>query len=134
VTDSRAARADAVIFDPALRALREMAMGMFDGVLGGIVGAGMAGVVDDLIQRHGGLQGIVQQFQRQGLGATIQSWISTGPNQPIAPDQVHQVLGTELLQELSAKTGLPLQELASKLSTVLPKAIDQITPNGVVHS
>jgi len=109
-------------------------MGMFDGVLGGIVGAGMAGVVDDLIQRHGGLQGIVQQFQRQGLGATIQSWISTGPNQPIAPDQVHQVLGTELLQELSAKTGLPLQELASKLSTVLPKAIDQITPNGVVHS
>jgi uncharacterized protein YidB (DUF937 family) len=109
-------------------------MGMFDGVVGGLVGAGMARVVDDLIQRHGGLQGIVQQFQRQGLGPTIQSWISTGPNQPIAPDQVHQALGTQVLQELSAKTGLPLQELTSKLSTILPQAIDKMTPNGTVHS
>lgn len=109
-------------------------MGMFDGVLGGIVGAGMAGVVEDLIQRHGGLQGIVQQFQRQGLGATIQSWISTGPNQPIAPDQVHQALGTQILQELSAKTGLPLQELTSRLSTILPQAVDKMTPTGTIPS
>jgi uncharacterized protein YidB (DUF937 family) len=128
-------RADAVPFPRVILAqLWEAAMGMFDGVLGGVVGAGMAGIVQDLIQRHGGLQGIVQQFQRQGLGGTIQSWISTGPNQPIAPDQVHQALGTEVLQELSARTGVPLQELATKLSTILPQAIDKMTPNGTLHS
>lgn len=109
-------------------------MGMFDGVVGGLVGAGMTKVVEDLIQRHGGLQGIVQQFQQQGLGPTIQSWISTGPNQPIAPDQVHQALGTQVMQEIAAKTGLPIQDLASKLSTILPQAIDKMTPNGTVHS
>lgn len=108
-------------------------MGMFDGVLGGVIGAGAAGIVNDLIQRHGGLQGIVQQFQQQGFGPTIQSWISTGPNQPIAPDQVHQALGTQMMQELSAKTGLPIQELAQKLSAILPQAIDGMTPNGTVH-
>ena len=46
-------------------------MGMFDGVLGGIVGAGMVSVVNGIIEKHGGLQGVVSEFEKNGLGATV---------------------------------------------------------------
>jgi uncharacterized protein YidB (DUF937 family) len=35
-----------------------------------------------------------------------------------------------LLQQLSAKSGLSVQELAQKLSAILPQAVDTMTPNG----
>ena len=70
-------------------------MGMFDGLLGGVVGAEMATVVNGLIEKHGGIQGIVAQLEQQGLGGTVRSWVGTGPNQPITADQVHQAFGPE---------------------------------------
>ena len=74
-------------------------MGMFDGLLGGIVGAGMVSVVSGILEKHGGLQGVVNEFERNGLGATVQSWVGTGPNQTISQDAVHRVLGPDLLQQ-----------------------------------
>ena len=109
-------------------------MGMLEGLLGGIVGAEMATTVNSFIQQHGGVQGIVAQLEKQGLGATVQSWIGTGPNQPISPDQVHQVFGSGSLAQIAAKAGLNPQELAQKLSQVLPTAIDKLTPEGRVPS
>jgi uncharacterized protein YidB (DUF937 family) len=107
-------------------------MGMLDGLLGGIVGAGMVSVVNGIIEKHGGLQGVVSEFERNGLGSTVRSWVGTGPNQPISPDEVHKTLGPELLQQLSAKSGLSVQELTQKLSQVLPQAVDKLTPNGAI--
>jgi uncharacterized protein YidB (DUF937 family) len=107
-------------------------MGLFDGLLGGIVGAGMVSVVSDILERHGGVQGVVGQFEKNGLGATVQSWVGTGANQPISPDEVQQALGPDLLQQLSAKSGMSVQDLAQKLSHVLPRAVDKLTPNGAI--
>lgn len=107
-------------------------MGMLDGVLGGIVGAGMVSVVNNILEEHGGLQGVVSEFERNGLGPTVRSWVSTGPNQPISPDDLHRVLGSDLLQQLAAKSGFSVEELTQKLSQVLPKAVDGLTPNGAV--
>jgi uncharacterized protein YidB (DUF937 family) len=107
-------------------------MGLIDGLIGGAVGAEVATAVNTLIEKHGGVQGIVAQFQKQGLGATVQSWISPGPNQSITPDQVHQVFGADTITNLAAKLGVSPQELATKLSTVLPQAVDKLTPGGVV--
>jgi uncharacterized protein YidB (DUF937 family) len=107
-------------------------VGLLDGLLGGAVGAEMATVVNQLIQKHGGLPGIVSQLQQQGLGATVNSWIGTGPNQPISADQVHQTFGPEVIRELAAKAGMTPQELAQKLSQVLPQVIDKLTPTGTV--
>jgi uncharacterized protein YidB (DUF937 family) len=92
----------------------------------------MAGVVNSLIQQHGGVQGIVSQFEKQGLGPTVRSWVSTGANQPISADQVHQVFGSDMMGQLAAKVGMNPQELAQKLSQVLPQAIDKLTPGGQV--
>jgi uncharacterized protein YidB (DUF937 family) len=107
-------------------------MSLLDGLLGGVVGGEMATMVNSFIQQHGGVQGIVAQLEKQGLGATVQSWVSTGANQPISPDQVHQAFGGGTLAQLAAKAGMTPQELAQKLSQVLPTAIDRLTPDGKV--
>jgi uncharacterized protein YidB (DUF937 family) len=105
---------------------------MFDGLLGGVVGAEMATVVNGLIEKHGGIQGIVAQLEQQGLGGTVRSWVGTGPNQPITADQVHQAFGSETVKQLAAKFGMSPEDLSAKLSQVLPQAIDKLTPGGVV--
>ena len=107
-------------------------MGMFDGLIGGIVGAGMVSVVNGILEKHGGLQGVVSEFEKNGLGATVNSWVGTGPNQPISPDQVHKVVGPDLLQQLADKSGLSVQDLTQKLAQLLPQAVDKLTPNGTI--
>jgi uncharacterized protein YidB (DUF937 family) len=107
-------------------------MGLFDGLLGGVIGAEMATVVNGLIEKHGGVQGIVAQLEAQGLGGTVRSWVGTGANQPITPDQIHQALGSDAVKQLAARFGMSPEDLAAKLSKVLPQAIDKLTPDGVV--
>jgi len=120
--------------DSAWRRLvnEEAHMGMFDGLLGGIVGAGMVSVVNSVLEKHGGLQGVVGEFEKNGLGATVQSWVGTGPNEAITPDEVHTVLGSDLLQQLSQKSGLSVEDLKQKLAQVLPQAVDKLTPTGSI--
>jgi uncharacterized protein YidB (DUF937 family) len=105
-------------------------MGLMDGFLGGVVGAEMATVVNRVIQQHGGVQGIVAQLEQHGLGETVRSWVGTGPNLPVSPQQIHQALGPDTINALAQKLGVPPEVVASKLSEVLPQAIDQATPEG----
>lgn len=107
-------------------------MGLLDGLLGGLVGGEMATVMNGFIEKHGGVQGIVNQMQQQGFGPTVKSWVGTGPNQPISADQIHQVFGQGGIADLAAKAGLNPQELAQKLAQILPQAVDKLTPGGVV--
>ena len=107
-------------------------MGLLDGLLGGAVGAEMVTVVNGLIEKHGGVQGIIAQLEQQGLGGTVRSWVGTGANQPITADQIHQAFGSDTVKQLAAKVGLTPEELAAKLSAVLPQAIDKLTPGGAV--
>jgi uncharacterized protein YidB (DUF937 family) len=112
---------------------KEEDMGLLDGLIGGAVGAEMVTVVNGFIEKHGGVKGIVDQFQKQGLGPTVQSWVGTGENQPISPAQVNQALGSDAVNQLAAKLGIPPEEMASKLADILPKAVDKMTPDGTVH-
>src|ERR1700679_1115029 len=107
-------------------------MGMFDGILGGVVGAEMATVVNGLIQKHGGVQGIVTQLEQQGLGGTVRSWVGTGANQAITPDQIHQSFGSDTVKELAAKVGLSPHGFAAEVSEVLPQRMHKLTPAGAV--
>jgi len=107
-------------------------MGLLDGVLGGIVGAGVSAMVNTVIQQHGGLSGLVAQFERNGLGGIAQSWVGTGANLPISTDQLHQVLGSDAVTQIAGKLGLNPQDLLQKLAQALPQAVDGMTPGGVV--
>lgn len=109
-------------------------MGLLDGLIGGTVGAALITAANELIEKQGGVEGVVKQFQEKGLAGTIQSWISTGENQPIAPDQVQHAFGPDLIKELAAKAGITPEELSQKLSEILPAAIDKLTPGGKLPS
>ena len=107
-------------------------MGLFDGMLGGIVGAEMATVVNGLIERHGGVQGMVDQLRANGLGPAVHSWINEGPNAPVAPQDLHRAFGDQTMYEIAAKAGISTEELAMRLAQVLPRAVDALTPAGKI--
>ena len=107
-------------------------MGLIDGIIGGFIGGEMASVVNTLIARQGGLAGLISNFERGGLGSVAQSWVGTGANAPVSADQLNSVLGSDLVQQLAAKTGMSPQELVAKLSTVLPDIVDKLTPAGAI--
>jgi uncharacterized protein YidB (DUF937 family) len=82
--------------------------------------------------QEGGLGGLIQKFQTAGLGGTISSWVGTGENQAVAPDALHGVLGNDLVQQIAAKTGLPVDQLLPQIAQHLPQLVDGMTPNGEV--
>ncbi len=107
-------------------------MGLLDGVLGGLVGGSITTLVEGVIAQHGGVQGLVEQFEKGGMGGLVQSWVGTGTNLPISADQLHQVLGSDTVKGLAAKLGIDPQEMLQKLSAALPDAVDKMTPDGTV--
>jgi uncharacterized protein YidB (DUF937 family) len=109
-------------------------MGIFDGILGGVIGAGATALLNNYIEKQGGLQNVVAQFEKNGLGDTMKSWISHGQNLPITADQIHQALGSDMVKGLAAKMGLPADKLAELLAQHLPHAIDKVTPDGKLPS
>lgn len=107
-------------------------MGVFDGIVRSLVGAGVVSVVSGIIERSGGLPLLVRRFERNGFGSTIQSWIGTGPNQPISPEDLARALGPDLLQTISEKTGISVRVLSEKIAEILPQAVDKLTPGGTL--
>jgi uncharacterized protein YidB (DUF937 family) len=77
-----------------------------------------------------GLGGLVDRFRQGGLEEIIKSWIGTGANKPITPNQLQQALGPETVDGLERETGLPRDDLLSQLSRVLPEVIDKLSPTG----
>jgi uncharacterized protein YidB (DUF937 family) len=109
-------------------------MAMFDKILGGVIGVGATTLLNSFIEKQGGLQNIVSQFEKNGFGDTMKSWVSQGQNLPITADQIHQALGSDTVKELAAKMGLPADKLAELLAQHLPQAIDKVTPDGKLPS
>ncbi len=78
----------------------------------------------------GGLAGLVQAFQAKGLEGLISSWVGTGPNAPISPQQLQHGLGSELLEQLAGRAGVSPEIASTHLANLLPTLIDRLTPNG----
>ena len=85
-------------------------------------------------QSSSGLDVLLRQFQQNGLGDIINSWIGPGQNQPISPTQLRQAIGQNTVNDLSQQTGAAQDELLALLSKYLPGIIDKLTPNGRLPS
>lgn len=85
-----------------------------------------------MLDKAGGIQGIIERFQSSGLGDTVASWVGTGQNQPVTPDQISQALGQDNIQVVVKQANIPAEQSGSILSALLPVLIDQLTPNGQV--
>ena len=99
------------------------------GKLGGMLSGASAGGV-----LSGGLRDLVERFKQNGQGQVADSWVKPGPNQQLAPDQLEQAIGPDVLNTLSQQTGLSRQELLSRLTRELPEAVDKFTPDGRLPS
>jgi uncharacterized protein YidB (DUF937 family) len=107
----------------------DQVLGAFSASPGGQTPVPVA-IVEALANHEGGVGGFLQRFESAGLGQTVQSWVSAGQNLPISPEMIHQVMGSEMMQQLAARTGLPLDQLAEQLAQHLPHVVDGLTPDG----
>jgi uncharacterized protein YidB (DUF937 family) len=102
------------------------------GNIGGGKGALVMAIVQMLQNRQGGIQGLLQAFQQHGMGETAQSWIGTGQNQQVSPDQVNQALGPDQVKQVAQEAGVSHEEASSGIASLLPQIVDKLTPNGQV--
>jgi uncharacterized protein YidB (DUF937 family) len=102
--------------------------GGLGGLLGGLGSGGLGGLLG------GGLGELVENFKQKGHGEVADSWVGPGPNRQIAPHQLEEAIGPDVLETLSQQTGLSREDLLSRLSTTLPDAVDKYTPEGRLPS
>jgi uncharacterized protein YidB (DUF937 family) len=105
--------------------------GSAGGTLPGNLGGMLSGTsIGDLLA--GGLRDLVNTFRQAGQGDVADSWVGQGQNKQIAPSQLEQAIGPDVLETLSQQTGLSREEILSRLSKNLPDAVDKYTPDGRV--
>lgn len=91
-------------------------------------------LVNCVIQRHGGIKGLIEKFKDRGLHSLIQSWLLPGANRPVTAEQIQEAVGPGLVCELAASAGLSPQTLATRLAVFLPIAIDSQTSQEHTHA
>jgi uncharacterized protein YidB (DUF937 family) len=78
----------------------------------------------------GGLGGLLGKFGAAGLGDKTKSWVGTGPNESLSPDEVEQALGTDTVAEMAKEAGVSHDEAKGGLAAMLPGLVDKLTPGG----
>jgi uncharacterized protein YidB (DUF937 family) len=78
------------------------------------------------------LHTLIARFQASGLAEKTKSWMGTGANAALLAEEVEMVLGPRDLERLSKEAGIPAKEIAVELAELLPKLIDQFTPQGAL--
>lgn len=90
---------------------------ILNGVMGGQTGAS-------------GVQGLVEKLRGNGLGTQVDSWVSPGANQPVAPQDLERALGEGEADRLSQGTGMGKAGLMAILAALLPMVVDRMSPQG----
>ncbi|MGZ4954810.1 MAG: YidB family protein [Methylobacter sp.] len=83
-----------------------------------------------MLEKMGGIDGLVKKFQQSGMGDIAQSWVGTGENKSINPEQLTNVLGKDQVDALAQQADIPKSQGASVLSQILPAIVDKLTPEG----
>ena len=118
-------------------------MGLFDqigGALKGVLSSELAANGPALLNaalaktNMGDLQGLVEQLQQRGLGDQVKSWLGSGQNIGISPEQIQSALGNDQLRQLAAHFGIPVDAVSKLLADHLPAAVDQASPDGSLQN
>jgi uncharacterized protein YidB (DUF937 family) len=117
-------------------------MGLFDELLRNALGSeardpqnqsrslveGLVAMLQD--PQVGGVDGLARLLEQRGLGAEASSWIGTGANRSISPDQLSRALGPQRVEALASRLGVGQAAGAAAIAAVLPALIDKLTPDG----
>jgi uncharacterized protein YidB (DUF937 family) len=107
--------------------------GAGSGLSGAVLG-GLVMIALQMLQRNGGLGGVVGRMKEQGYGREADSWVSTGENLPVSPDVLSQIFGRDVIDRSAREMGISPEEAAGGLAQVFPEIVNEITPNGRVES
>lgn len=111
-------------------AAQKMQQGGTAGVSPATTGSVAGGLMQALDEHPGGLAGVLQNFEQNGMGQHVQNWAS-GEQQTATPEQVQQGLqGTGLIDNIAAKAGISPEMTKIALATVLPMVIAHYTNGG----
>jgi uncharacterized protein YidB (DUF937 family) len=69
-------------------------------------------------------------FEQAGLGQVAQSWVGSGPNQSVSPQQLQNVFGQGQVQSMASQAGMEPNSFLAQLAQHLPNAVDSVTPDG----
>jgi uncharacterized protein YidB (DUF937 family) len=89
-----------------------------------IAGGGAGGILS------GGLSELLKKFQQAGQGQAAESWVGTGPNQSVPPEDLEKAIGADTLDAVAQRTGIPRDRLLAELREMLPSTVDAMTPDG----
>ena len=121
-------------------------MGLFNSVAGAVLVnmlGGKSGGADtsilgqvamEVLDKNGGIGGLLEKFNQGGLGDIAASWVGHEANQSVSPGQIGSVLGNDTIAELASKFGIDSSLLTGQIAKYLPEIVNNVTPNGQVDS
>jgi uncharacterized protein YidB (DUF937 family) len=110
-------------------------MSLFDNLIGSALSAvagDKAPALRQLLTDNGGVSGLYEKFRNGGLGGAFASWVSTGANQLVSPNQIEAVLGNAQVQAFAKLLGIDTAQASDFLARTLPQLIDKLTPDGTL--
>jgi uncharacterized protein YidB (DUF937 family) len=88
--------------------------------------------VTQFLTDNGGVAGLCEKFRNGELSKTFASWVSTGANELINPQQIEATLGNAQVQAVAKRLGIDTTQASDFLARTLPQLIDKLTPEGQV--
>jgi uncharacterized protein YidB (DUF937 family) len=88
--------------------------------------------VTQFLTDNGGVAGLYEKFRSGELSKTFASWVSTGANELINPQQIEATLGNAQVQAVAKRLGIDTTQASDFLARTLPQLIDKLTPEGQV--
>jgi uncharacterized protein YidB (DUF937 family) len=92
------------------------------------------GLVQELQDRPGGIGGLLQSFQQNGMGGLVQQW-SGGQTQPASVSSLESGLGgSGIIDNIAQRTGLSPTVVKSGLAVAVPLLIHHVVSNNHVDT
>lgn len=75
---------------------------------------------------------LISTFQGGGLDNIVSSWLGDGSNEPIAPNQLTDMLGGDKIASFASQLGMSPDDAVEGLSSAIPTMIDKASSGGAL--
>ena len=95
---------------------------------------GNTGIKDIIswVELHGGIQGIIEKFNQNGLGHVVQHVGEQNVQPMISDGHIQQIFGQNEIGQLAEKLGIDTPATLAMLSRTLPELMSQMSGNDSV--
>lgn len=92
-------------------------------------------VVLGFIQKNGGLSGVLNKFNGNGLGNKAQSWVALDKdNDGLDADDILGLFGQSEINQVCEQTGASQNDVCQGIADILPEVMNSLTPTGNIET